>query len=139
VKKGNQQRFGQAGTNPQDQAGVLLVELVEPPRPGVLHARHPDIQQQRSVGLDGRYRPTGPRAHRNHVADLQVLELGDDLIGARAVKDTKEAINPVVGVHPTPPVSHLHQPRPDLVGPGLDRDGAGRHVRRVLQLVVVGS
>ena len=61
MKKGNQQRSGQAGANPQDQAGGPLVEPVEPPRPGVLHARCFDIQQQRPIGFDGLHRPTGPR------------------------------------------------------------------------------
>ena len=80
-------------------------------------------------------------AVRYGVADLQVLQLGHDVVGAT------RAIAPHGDVHPVRCVpagavrweAHLHDPRPDLLGRGVDGDGSGRRPQRTRHDLVAGQ
>lgn len=62
-------------------------------------------------------------AQRHAVADGQVLQLGDDVVG---VVDTgaEQVLEHGVAVQPAAVLAELDQPRPDLFGGGVDGDGA---------------
>jgi hypothetical protein len=92
------------GVEPQAPGAALLVSV-----------------QQRPVRVDGT--DTRPHAgdHQDLVADLEVLVLGQDPIGAGMAV----VVDPVVAVPAGPAEPDLDKPRPDLLRPGLDGDGAG--------------
>ncbi len=58
------------------------------------------------------------------IANLQLLELGHDPLGAVDV-ETEEVLQSVVAVEAAAPLAHLDEPRPDGGGRGVDCDGAG--------------
>src|SRR5215217_2599405 len=90
----------------------------QPPSAGV-QSQAPDAvflvtRDEVAVGLDF----ADPRAHagkhQDLIADLELLQLGEDAVGAGLAV----VVDPVVAVPATPAVAELHQPRPDPLGRG---------------------
>jgi hypothetical protein len=73
------------------------------------------------------------------VADLQLLVLGEEVVGAGAVGREQEPVDPAVGVPARPPPAHLDQPGPHGMGRCRDRDRVGGQRRGVGQQVVTGQ
>src|SRR4029453_9483790 len=61
-----------------------------------------------------------PPACRDLVADRQVLGLREDPVSARPVEKSKQPTEPVVAVQPAASISHLHEPRPNLLWAGVN-------------------
>jgi len=114
----------------------------EPCAPGAVRLQQP---QPAAAGLGPQHQPAGLQpghpparrggglgAHGHPVADAEILELRQDLPGARPAEIVQQVIAVKAGPVPAP----LHQPGPDLLRPGSDRDGAsGVQLRMRAQLV----
>jgi len=61
------------------------------------------------------------------VADRQLLQLGDDAVGAWAVRRKQQPVHPFGGVPGAAVPAHLHKPGPDPFRRRGDRDGMGRY------------
>ena len=80
---------------------------------------------EEAVGLDLADSRAYLPKHQDLVAHLQLLQLGEDAVGAWLAV----VVDPVVAVPAGSAVAELDQPRPDLLGRGRDGDrsgGAGR-------------
>ena len=75
---------------------------------------------------------------RDAVADVQLLELGHDPIGAVNV-ETEDVLQPVVAVQAAAPLPHLDEPRPDGGWWSLDCDGSRGGERRAGYELVSGQ
>jgi len=69
------------------------VELVQAKLPHPIKAAQvPHIQHERAVGFDDGHRPVWASSERNVVANREVLELGENSRGARAIEVAEETI-----------------------------------------------
>ena len=75
---------------------------------------------------------------RDAVADVQLLQLGHDPIGAVNV-ETEDVLQPVVAVQAAAPLPHLDEPRPDGGWWSLDCDGSRGGERRAGYELVSGQ
>ena len=114
-------------------AAVALLEHERPDPVAVLGAPGEHV-----LGLDALDpHPVGAVADR--VADLRVLELGQDAVDAVHV-EAEQVLDPVVRVGAAARGrAHLRQPRPDGGGGGVDRDRARRDAVGVLEQLVAGQ
>ena len=109
---------------------VSPIDRVQPPglrdeRLAVL-----DAQDERPVALDRVDRPPGRPADGDDVAGPEILPLGEHALRARCLDDAEQPVEHVHAVEPSPPVPHLHEPRPDLLRPRTDGDRARRAMAR---------
>jgi hypothetical protein len=120
--------------HPRDQPGAPLVDRVQDPLPAELLSGRPQHASGWLQLLD-----PGPDLladhHRNQVAHLQVLKLGDD--AARAGDPL--VVDPVQGIPARPAAADLHQPGPDVLGARVDGDGSGRPIPVASNNVVTGK
>lgn len=86
--------------------------------------------------LDGLDRKPLAASHRNHVADFEMLTVRKDTFGTRTIQEAEQAVEPVVAVQPASPITHLHEPRPDIRRSCLDRDGERCFVARIQNATV---
>jgi hypothetical protein len=68
---------------------------------------------------------------RDGVTGPDVMQPGDDAIGARAIRGEQEPVDPPRGVPAAAVPAHLDQPRPDLRRRCVDCDGMCRNSHRV--------
>ena len=94
------------------------------------------VQHERASRLDALNREEhGPiRTVRNAIADIEMLEVGANVLGAPLADTPLQAIEPMRRVPPGAElgISHLNDPRPDLARAGVDRDRARRLPHRIL-------
>ncbi len=126
-------------THARDEARVQLVDRVKVPEPGargvIAHgSRAPRLSPEHPARLLERLAVLGgPGTHREILADLEVLVLGQDVPGAGLAA----VVDPVVAVPAGPSPTDLNEERPDLLRRGLDGDGASGVPRRVRNGLVV--
>src|SRR4029453_13981658 len=101
-------------------------QLPEPPTPGAVrlfvfvrpvHPEHPFVDLKR-VDLVRDRETMRLVEHRNRVADLEVLVVVNDAVGARLPR----VVNEVVRVEASPAVAELSDPWPHVLRPCLDSD-----------------
>jgi hypothetical protein len=121
---------------PADQPGrVHLGQQCEDPHPVPVG----DPDRQGPLRVEHLYPHDGPAGtQRQFVAGLEALELRKNLVGTVHVQ-AEEVLDPVVGVGAAAAAAHLHEPRPDGIRRGVDRDRAGGHQADVREQLVAGQ
>jgi hypothetical protein len=93
------------------------------------------LQDERATRLQDRHLQSRRRGEPHLVADLDLLPLGDDTIGAVDIT-ADEVLQEVVAVEASPPLTKLSDPRPDDVRAAANGDRPRRGDVRVADQVV---
>lgn len=93
------------------------------------------LKDECATGLDDRRLQGNGGSEAHLITDFELLQLGDDTIGAVDVK-AEEVLELVVAIEASPPLTELNDPRPDNLGAAANRDRPRcRHIRVDDQLI----